>query len=316
MNILPKKRWHVRTKDNIARVRRDEAEAKELEQKRQEKLLLAESEARINFLRRKSGASKTTFTDHGNELSVVKETQSDNQQNVDLFSDYKTHIKKTNKALEQEKKEEQEKYEKQIGYLTYLGQDTNEALKLQSWYEKAPIREEIGDRIVHEKDLKNKHSQDPLTLINALLPAIDSKTIKDNSSKRAHEEETTASCTSPPQRKKKKSHNEDLSSISARHKKRKKHKKHKQNKKEKCKKQKYFNYESDTEELQRLKQEKLLKLRKERLDRETSERLRQEALLAPMNSKQDLHSAKIPPARIVQKYNSQFNPELAKQNMM
>ncbi|CAD6994924.1 unnamed protein product [Ceratitis capitata] len=104
MNILPKKRWHVRTKDNIARVRRDEAEAKELEQKRQEKLLLAESEARINFLRRKSGASKTTFTDHGNELSVVKETQSDNQHNVDLFSDYKTHIKKTNKALEQEKK--------------------------------------------------------------------------------------------------------------------------------------------------------------------------------------------------------------------
>ncbi|KAL7731075.1 hypothetical protein ACLKA6_014283 [Drosophila palustris] len=166
MNILPKKRWHVRTKDNIARVRRDEAAAQEEERKRLDKLELAESEARINFLRRQSGLPEKVSTDSAapetSAASTEEVGQHSEERSVDLFADYKSHVKKTNKDLEKEKKEEQEKYEKQIGYLTYLGQDTNEALKVRSWLRKERLLREAAEQRRQEQLFAPKELELPV----------------------------------------------------------------------------------------------------------------------------------------------------------
>uniref|UniRef100_A0A1A9VN93 Cir_N domain-containing protein n=1 Tax=Glossina austeni TaxID=7395 RepID=A0A1A9VN93_GLOAU len=312
MNILPKKRWHVRTKDNIARVRKDEAAAKAEDLKRQQQVDFAESEARLNFLRKRSGlpekhADYEKRSKNTQDIPSCSNTSEDKQQHIDLFADYKSHVKTTNKDFEKEKKEEQEKYEKQIGYLTYLGQDTNEALKLKSWYEVVPKRNIYGrGSEAAEKDIKNKHKQDPLTLINALLPS---------------EKKTQATTTSTksgksniiPTEQQEKSYDDKKEKIHKKHKKtHRKAKKLKHKKRSKHSKHKKEKVKHDENEILNEKRLKLELLRKERLQREAKERERQEALFGPKDVS-TTEPATVP--RIKQKYNSQFNPEIAKQNM-
>lgn len=272
---------------------------------------MKESEARINFLRRQSGLPEKTSAAAAAGTSsgpTTNETAAPHDVGVDLFADYKNHVKKTNKDLEKEKKEEQEKYEKQIGYLTYLGQDTNEALKVQSWYEKAPKRRRLDedddeDRNVTELHLKQKLSQDPLTLINALIPHAKETEPKQSTNKR-QDSKPPPSPTPTAESTKTKKHKKES------------HKHHKKHKKHKHKSSKGDERASE----ETAKREKLERLRKERLQREAAERRRQDLLFAPKEPVNPVAVSTAPtPAatpRIVQKYNSQFNPELAKQNMM
>ncbi|XP_072754355.1 leukocyte receptor cluster member 1 homolog [Anoplolepis gracilipes] len=293
MNILPKKRWHVRTKENIARVRRDEANAAEEERIKQERIQKAESEARINLLRHQV---RSKYDGRAKSDSSNKELE-----HVNFFAeleDGKIDYNKPNVEHEKEKKEEKEKYEKQIGYLTYLGQDTNEATGKKNWYEELPKRLIDTEKNI-EVETKKKTLNDPIVDIKKYLnvmrsqPVEDYIKIKTESAKRKY-------CNSDS------SHSDQEP-----HSTRKKHKKDK-----KCKKHEKTKYKQLVkEEAKSQSSINIEKLRTERMLREQSEKLRTEALLAKVRGEPiPIVAPETPKPTIKQKYNSQFFPEIARQN--
>ncbi|EHB18868.1 Leukocyte receptor cluster member 1 [Heterocephalus glaber] len=157
MNILPKKSWHVRNKDNVARVRRDEAQAREEEKERERKVLLAEQEARTELLRKKARQQ--------NPLPALQaaEAGAPGSGPVDLFRELLEEGKGAaggNKEYEEEKQQEKERQEKALGILTYLGQSAAEAQTQPPWYQLPPKRGalELGPG----PDEKMKSRLDPL----------------------------------------------------------------------------------------------------------------------------------------------------------
>ncbi|XP_035921308.1 leukocyte receptor cluster member 1 [Halichoerus grypus] len=137
MNILPKKSWHVRNKDNVARVRRDEAQAREEEKERERRVLLAQQEARTEFLRKKAR--------HLNSLPEPEaaEAGAPSSGPVDLFRELLEEgkgVTSGNKEYEEEKRQEKERQEQALGILTYLGQSAAEAQTQPPWYQLPPGR--------------------------------------------------------------------------------------------------------------------------------------------------------------------------------
>lgn len=193
---------------------------------------------------------------------------------VNFFQDLEDgHVAHTgiNKEHEQEKKEEKEAYEKKIGYLTYLGQDTDEATGNVQWYNKKPKRLELS-KTDKEIDTKVKTYNDPFMVMKKYIEG-------DQKDKKTSKELVKKIDNAPSKKIKKKK---------------------KKKEKEKDKEEKEFN---------------LQKLREKRLKREREERFRASQVLAKINGVVPVEVPKQQPKPIiVQKYNSQFNPYLAKQN--
>ncbi|XP_061531663.1 leukocyte receptor cluster member 1 [Phyllopteryx taeniolatus] len=177
MNILPKKSWHVRNKDNVARVRRDEAQAAEEEREAKRRVERAEQEARTEFLRRKARAA--VQSEGGGNQEVNDGEQSGALEHLNLFPIEESVEKKDNEEYLKEKKEETEKQERAIGLLVSLGPQPG--TEVTPWYMKTgqekeeerkekekrsetrnEKRKELSEEEREKKDRRLKDSLDPL----------------------------------------------------------------------------------------------------------------------------------------------------------
>nr|XP_022338705.1 leukocyte receptor cluster member 1 homolog [Crassostrea virginica] len=295
MNILHHKSWHVRNKNNIERVRRDEEKAALEEKEKQRKIALAEQEARTEYLRLKSRKRIEDAGESSKQLDEGK-TEEHGESAVstygagalsdDIYSG--KHINffketdgvvvsdKKNTEHEAEKKKEQEEWEKKVGILTYLGQSSNETSA--SWYNQ---RKRKHDDVEEEEDYekkkrkeKNRKLQDHLDPIRQMTSYLDKK--------------------------KKESKNEGE-----------KHKKHKKKKhKEEKEKSKSKHKSSSSKGKPKVSIEQL---RAERLKREREERQRTVQVLAKHRGEKVEPEPEEPSERERQ-YNSQFNPEFARKS--
>lgn len=165
--------------------------------------------------------------------------------------------------------------------MTYLGQDTNEATGKTSWYNEFPTRLKDPEKEV-EVNISRKSNQDPLAIFKKLTsskakPSSPKKDVRPESSKVM----------------------EDYAKLWK--------KKSQKKKSKKEKKREKLVEESRSKDM-------VEKLRQQRLKREEAEKIRTQKLLDQVNGKPVKVEVKSPETSRKQKYNSQFCPELARQN--
>ncbi|XP_068618615.1 leukocyte receptor cluster member 1 homolog [Battus philenor] len=290
MNILPKKRWHVRTKENIARVRKDEAEAAEKEKLEKLRTEIADREARLMVLKQKSKQKLLEL-----DVKSDKEPSKPKADHINLFADLEHSITTKNKEHEKEDKEKKEEYEKKIGYLTYLGQDTNEKNKKKNWYEVVPEE----SRYSRSSDIKDTYEKlvlkDPDGKPKKIeIDVKDGEVFWKQKQKLDPINSFRAFCSQKNKMDKKANVDSSTEQSNNSHKKIAKSKKAKE-------------IEKDAKKI------RMQKMREQRIKREQQEKYRTEMFLKGLSGACDSAPEKQEP-KIKPKYNSQYNPELARQN--
>ncbi|ESO97441.1 hypothetical protein LOTGIDRAFT_159473 [Lottia gigantea] len=270
-----KRNWHVRTKKNIERVRRDEEKAAEEEKEKQRRIALAEQEARTDLLRSRSKNKLKTCDrneiEQGSSTDIVPSSTVTQHGNINFFKEIEDGLRKQgiNEEHAKEKKVEKEKWERSVGLLTYLGKSNIEEQNETPWYlsgrkrKRDETEEEEKRDLKHLKEEKKKTNLDPLLEMREF---VDKK-------------------------KKKKKHKD---------KKDKKHK-HKERERERIK------------SLPKPSTGKTIdQLRAERLKREKAEKNRTAELFSKLKGDDSENSSESEEEDRSRKYNSQYNPELSR----
>lgn len=200
MNILPKKSWHVRNKDNVARVRRDEAQAAEEEREAKRRVERAEQEARTEYLRRKSRAA---LQSEGTERDDEEQRGGSGVlEHLNLFPLEESSEKKGNEEYLKEKKDEKEKQERAIGLLVSLGPQPG--TEVTPWYMKTgkdkeeerekekEKRKGISEEEKEKKDRRLKDSLDPLKDMEKALAVKEKKHHKSKKPEKRHKGEKSS----------------------------------------------------------------------------------------------------------------------------
>ncbi|XP_059162100.1 leukocyte receptor cluster member 1 homolog [Physella acuta] len=283
MNILPHKSWHVRTKKNIERVRKDEENAASEEKEKQRRIALAEQEARTALLRAKNQSkskdlncksldihNSTTSSEVASKSSSRGESGSIPKEHINFFKEIEDGLIKqgSNKDNEAEKKHEKDQFEKKIGLLTYLGQSAQES-KGSPWDLHHSVKKRRNECSSVKEESEAESQKDCQKLINYMDPLVQmNQYIK----KKNHSKEKTT--------------------------KKEAQRKHSDSKKETSK-------TASKKTIEQMRQERLL--------RETHEKLRAQAILSPKIEKQDAkcseNNSEVKRSN-KRKYNSQYNPDL------
>ncbi|KHN77832.1 Leukocyte receptor cluster member 1 -like protein [Toxocara canis] len=293
MNILPKKKWHVRTKENVARVRRDQKLAAEEEQRIRERAQLAEQQFKVNLLRKHADERMLTLC--GTKREEVESGEGSVQLegcsgHVNLFAELEEEDRKNlgtgNKEYEEEKRKEREEYESKIGILKYLGEGSNDFTKQKSWYEQVPSKR-AGDICKKTKSITRNL---PTGVMDLNKERKFSK--KERKRKRSEKKPKKKNSSSEDE---KDGRNHRMSSI------------HRKRKRFYSRSAGISDGHTSRDLQQDDKEEQLQKLRIERIQREKAEKKKVFDLLNPVHAEDKNERTK-------PKYSSQFNPELAKQN--